>query len=159
MLNFLLKNNKNKLKVWKFQSYWISSFAAIKKTCEENWNGGGGKFILFILLFLSVHRNMLVLGQLPPKKIAPKENCFPDNCLPDNCPHPSEKLPPNHKISPKNNSSHSSKFLSKSTRNELRKTKHYDYYNYIIIILPKDTFQGCKLVWKSDLLPYIFYRF
>ena len=102
---------------------------------------------------------MLVLGQLPPKKIVPKENCFPDNCLPDNCPHPSEKLPPNHKISPENNSSHSSKFPSKSTGSELRKTKHYDYYNYIIIILPKDTFQGCKLVRKSDLLPYIFYRF
>ena len=35
---------------------------------------------------------LMVLPQLPPRKIAPKKNCPPDNCPLDNCPQ--EKFPP-----------------------------------------------------------------
>ena len=48
--------DKNELKIWTFQSHRLSSFSAIKKTVtgvEE----GGGKFVLFLSLFLSVHVN------------------------------------------------------------------------------------------------------
>ena len=57
--NFInVKNvNKNKLKAWKFQSHRLSSFLAIKKAVTAV-EGGGGKFVLFLSLFLSVHINL-----------------------------------------------------------------------------------------------------
>ena len=53
------------------------------------------------LRFLLKDTFVLVLGQLPP-----------------------EQFPSHHEISPENNCHHSSKFLSKSTTSELRKTMH-----------------------------------
>ena len=57
--NFInVKNvNKNKLKAWKFQSDRLSSFLAIKKAVTAV-EGGVGKFVLFLSLFLSVHINL-----------------------------------------------------------------------------------------------------
>ena len=48
--------NKNKLKAWKFQSHRLSSFLAIKEIVTRV-EGGAGKFVLFWLLFLSIHIN------------------------------------------------------------------------------------------------------
>ena len=49
--NFLTFS-QNKLKVWKFQSISrLGSFQQLRKLREE----GGGKFILFLFLFLTVH--------------------------------------------------------------------------------------------------------
>ena len=57
--------------------------------CQQSWN-----------------TNLVVLGQLPPRKIAPR------------------KLPPHHKVSPGNNCPHLNKLPSKTTASELRKTMH-----------------------------------
>ena len=51
--NFSQSVNKNKLKLWKFQSKRLSSFLEIKKIVER----GGGQVLLFLSLFLSVHIN------------------------------------------------------------------------------------------------------
>ena len=54
LAQFFTNVNKNKLKVWKFQTLRrLGSFSAIKKTVE----GERGNFILFLSLFLSVHIN------------------------------------------------------------------------------------------------------
>ena len=74
----------------------------------------------------------MVSGQLPPPDNWPPDNCLLDdcpldNCPPDNCPQGKlspGQLPPHHKISVENNCPHSSKFPSKSTMSELRKTMH-----------------------------------
>ena len=63
--------------------------------------------------------------QLPARKTAPEENCPQAISLKDNCAQ--GKLPPrrivaHHKISPENNCPNSSKFPSKRTTSELRKT-------------------------------------
>ena len=61
-------------------------------------------------------------GQLSPRIIALEENCPPDNCPPGK--FSAGKLPPHHKVYPKNNHPHSSKLPSESTMSELRKTMH-----------------------------------
>ena len=58
---------------------------------------------------------MIAPWLIAPRTIAPEENCFRGKL-------PLGKLPPHHKTSTKNNSLHSSKFPSKSTTSEMRKT-------------------------------------
>ena len=47
---------KRKLKAWKFKSHKLSKFSTIMKTITGA-EGGGGKFVLFLSLFLSLHIN------------------------------------------------------------------------------------------------------
>ena len=118
----------------------------------------------------------MVLGQFPPRKTLPPDNCPFDGCPLENCPRgklhplriiapgqllprkiapPTIQLSPHHKISPQKNCPHSSKFLSKSTTIKLRKTMHcfrkLSLKNHCSNVI----FQGCNLVVKGDLLPYI----
>ena len=61
---------------------------------------------------------------IAPWKIAPEVNCLPDNYPRGKLPPSPGKLRPHHKISLENNCTHSSKFPSKGTTSELKKTKH-----------------------------------
>ena len=65
-------------------------------------------------------RGKLPPGQLLPRKIAPRTIALRIIDPREN--YPPRTLPPHHKISPENNCPHSSKFPSKSTTSELRKT-------------------------------------
>ena len=81
------------------------------------------------------------------RTIAPKENCLTDNCPKENCPltikFTQKIIVPTQVTSPQ-------KVL------RVNRGKLWIVYR---IILPKVTFQGCKLWVKSYLLPCIFYRF
>ena len=103
----------------------------------------------FITIYYICSLFHTVSGQLPPRKIA-SQIIAPWMIVPRIIASRTiAHLPWNF---PKNNCPHSSKFRSRRTMSELRKTRHCLPYRTIIS-------EYCNLWAKIDLLPYIFYRF